>query len=168
MVDNKFTAGPDLPDLPRFGMQMRMPRSYDNMQWYGRGPQESYWDRQTGAAVGIYSEKVTQPAQLYVRPQEYGNKTDVRWMTLTDDKGSGIKVTGLPLLYVSAWPWSMEDLEMARHPSELPPRDFITANIDFKQMGVGGDNSWGARVHEEYTLPAKEYEYSFMIEPINK
>ena len=167
-VDNKFTAGNDLPDLPRLGMQMTVPQSYDNLQWYGRGPQESYWDRLTGAAVGIYSEKVTEPAHMYVRPQEYANKTDVRWMTLTNADGHGIKVTGLPLLYVSAWPWSLEDIESAAHPYELPQRDFITVNIDYKQMGVGGDNSWGAKIHDEYTLPAKEYEYSFLIEPINQ
>ncbi len=114
----------------------------------------------------LYEEKVTQPQHLYIRPQEYGNKTDVRWITLTDAGGSGIKVTALPLLYVSAWPWSMEDIEKARHPVELPERDFITVNIDYKQMGVGGDDSWGAQAHPEYTLPAKQYEYSFLIEPL--
>lgn len=168
LAEIKLTCGADLPELPRIGMQMKIPRAYDTMQWYGRGPHENYWDRQTGSAVGLYSEKVTQPDHIYVRPQECGNKTDVRWMTLTDAAGSGIKVTGLPLLYVSAWPWSMEDIEEARHPYELPDRDYITVNIDYKQMGVGGDDSWGARIHPEYTLPAKEYEYRFLIEPIKK
>lgn len=166
LVESRFTAGADLPDLPRLGMQMKMPRTYDTMQWYGRGPHESYWDRLAGAAVGLYSEKVTEPAHLYIKPQEYGNKTDVRWMTLTDAEGRGIKVTGLPLLYVSAWPWTMEDLWKAKHPSDLPTNNFITVNIDYKQMGVAGDDSWGARPHPQYTLPAQEYEYRFLIEPV--
>jgi len=166
LVENRFTPGDKLPELPRFGMQMKIRRQFDTLRWYGRGPHESYWDRLAGAAVGLYEEKVTQPQHLYIRPQEYGNKTDVRWMTLTDAGGSGIKVTALPLLYVGAWPWSMEDIEKARHPVELPERDFITVNIDYKQMGVGGDDSWGAQTHPEYTLPAKQYEYSFLIEPL--
>lgn len=161
----KLTPGAGLPDLPRFGMQMKIP-SYVNLQWYGRGPHESYWDRLTGASVGIYSEKVNAPAHLYVRPQECGNKTDVRWMTLTDDSGGGIKITALPLLYVSAWPWSLEDLENARHPYQLPQRDFVTVNIDYKQMGVGGDDSWGAAIHKAYLLPARDYEYRFLLELI--
>ena len=147
-------------------MQMQMPDCYANMQWYGRGPHESYWDRKTGAAVGIYAETVTKPEHRYVRPQENGNKTDVRWMTLTDDEGFGIKFTAMPLLSVSAWPYSMKDLAGAWHPYEIPERDFITVNIDYKQMGVGGDDSWGARTHPEYTLPAKKYQYDFSIEPV--
>jgi beta-galactosidase len=165
LADIKLIPGPGLPELPRFGMQMKIPRAYNTLQWYGRGPHESYWDRLAGAAVGIYSEKVDQPAHMYVRPQEYGNKADVRWMTLTDDAGSGIKITGLPLLYVSAWPWALENMEKAMHPADLPQRNFVTVNIDYKQMGVGGDDSWGAKPHPEYTLPAKEYEYRFLIEP---
>ena len=156
-----------MPNIPRIGMQMKMPNEYANMKWYGRGPHENYWDRKTGAAVGIYSQKVTEPDHVYVRPQENGNRTDVRWMTLTDKKGRGIRVTGIPLLSVSAWPYSMEDLSKAWHPYEISERDFVTVNIDYKQMGVGGDNSWGAKTHPEYTLPAKQYEYEFMIEPIN-
>lgn len=165
LVANYLAPGSDLPDLPRFGMQMQIARQYDVMKWYGRGPHESYWDRNTGAAVGIYQEKVTQPEHLYVRMQEYGNKTDVRWMTLTDEQGNGIKVTGMPLLYVSVWPWSLEDIEQADHPYQLPDRDFITVNIDYKQMGLAGD-SWKAKIYEPYTLPAKEYRYTFVIEPV--
>ncbi len=168
LVENHFAGSGDLPEMPRFGMQVKIPNRFALLRWYGRGPHESYWDRLTGAAVGIYEEIVTEPKHMYIRPQEYGNKTDVRWMTLTDRTGHGLKITGLPLLYVSAWPWSMEDLEKAKHPHELPDRDFLTVNIDYKQMGVGGDDSWGAQTHTQYTLPAKdkEYGYSFLIEPI--
>ncbi|MCF7956572.1 MAG: DUF4981 domain-containing protein [Phycisphaerae bacterium] len=162
----RLNPGKDLPNIPRIGMQFKMPNSFDDMKWYGRGPHENYWDRKTGAAVGLYAERVTEPAHQYVRPQENGNKTDVRWMTLTDANGKGLKFTGLPMLSISAWPCGMEDIEAAKHPFEIPHRDFITVNVDYKQMGVGGDNSWGAKTHEEYTLPPKEYAYSFMISPL--
>jgi beta-galactosidase len=165
-VKNTLIPDKDLPNIPRIGMQMKIPNRYANMKWYGRGPHESYWDRKTGAAVGIYKEKVTEPDHVYIRPQENGNKTDVRWMTLTDKRGTGIKVFGMPLLSVSVWPYSMDDLSAAWHPYEIPGRDFITVNIDYKQMGVGGDDSWGARTHPEYTLPAKQYQYEFVIEPL--
>ncbi len=165
-VRNTLKPAGKLPNIPRIGMQMKMPKKYTNLQWYGNGPHESYWDRKDGAAVGIYSENVTKPEHVYIRPQENGNKTDVRWMILADKKGDGIKVTGMPLLSVSAWPYSMEDLAKAWHPYEIPTRNYVTVNIDYKQMGVGGDNSWGARTHPEYTLPAKAYEYEFIIEPV--
>ena len=87
-------------------------------------------------------------------------------MTLTDENGRGLKFTALPLLSVSAWPYAMEDIKKAEHPFEIPDRDYITVNIDYKQMGVGGDDSWGARTHPEYTMPAKEYDYSFVMEPL--
>ena len=166
LVYYRLKPGKELPNIPRIGMQFKMPKAFDNMKWYGRGPHENYWDRKTGAAVDVYAEKVTEPAHEYVRPQENGNKTDVRWMTLTDNAGKGLKFTALPLLSVSAWPYAMEDIEAAKHPFEIAERDYITVNVDYKQMGVGGDNSWGAKTHKEYTLPAKEYAYSFVIEPV--
>ena len=166
LVENTLMPAKGLPEIPRIGMQMKIPNTYSNMEWYGRGPHESYWDRNFGAAIGVYSEKVFEPDHMYIRPQEYGNKTDVRWMTLADGGDFGIKITGIPELYVSAWPYSMEDIEKAWHSFDLPDRDFITVNIDYKQMGVGGDNSWGARTHSEYTLPAIEYKYQFIIEPL--
>ncbi len=174
-VENDFMPDKDLPMLPRLGMQMQIPRAFNRMAWYGRGPHESYWDRKSGAAIGRYEAIVTEPDHLYIRPQEYGNKTDVRWMTLTDASGRGLKITArvafdsfVPVLSVSAWPWSLDDIEAAAHPFELPDRDFVTVNIDCKQMGVGGDNSWGAKIHDEYTIPAKPYRYAFTIEPYQK
>jgi beta-galactosidase len=146
-------------------MQMAMPEEFNVMTWYGRGPQESYWDRKTGAAVGVYSGRVEEVIHDYVRPQENGNRTDVRWVALTNKDGAGLLAVGMPLLNVSAWPYTMWDLERARHVHELPRRDSITVNLDYKQMGVGGDNSWGARTHPEYTLPAGPYSYSFRLRP---
>jgi beta-galactosidase len=166
VVDASFTpGGVRLPNLPRFGMQMAIPARFDTLTWLGRGPQENYWDRKTGAAYGLYSGPVEREIHVYTRPQENGNKSDVRWMALTDQNRVGLLAVGAPTIDVSAWPFTMQDLEKARHINELPHRDSITVNIDYKQMGVGGDNSWGARTHPEYTLPAKPYHYSFRLMP---
>jgi len=162
-----YMAGDDvrLPDLPRFGMQMAIPNEFDLLTWYGRGPHENYWDRNTGAPVGLYSGRVPELLYQYVRPQEHGNRTDVRWLALANADGVGLLAVGMPLLSISAWPYTMADLERARHINELPPRDTITVNLDYRQMGVGGDDGWGARVHPEYSLPCQDYLYRFRLRP---
>jgi beta-galactosidase len=166
VVESRFDPhGMKLPDLPRFGMQLAIPGELDTMTWYGRGAHENYCDRNTGAAVGRYSGPVAEQGYSYVRPQENGNKTDVRWMTLTDADGAGLLVVGMPMLSVSAWPYTMADLERARHINELPPRDTITVNVDYKQMGVGADDGWGARPHPQYCLPCQPYSYRFRLRP---
>jgi len=159
----------DLPEIPRIGMQMQMPGEFSTMQWFGRGPQESYWDRKDGYAVGLYEENVYKPEHIYVRPQENGNKTDVRWASWTNSKGTGLAAIGQPLIYASAWPYTMDDLEKARHINELPTRETITVNIDYKQTGVAGDNSWGARPHDQYTLFANQpYQWKVRLVPLTK
>jgi len=167
IVENSFWPKGDLPELPRFGMQMAIPAEYSVMTWYGRGPHETYWDRNNGAAVGVYSGPVEDQIHDYFRPQENGNKTDVRWVALTNEEGIGLLVVGMPLLNVSAWPYTMEDLEKAKHINELPRRNTITVNLDYKQMGIGGYDGWSpkARPHPEFTLPAKPYSYSFRLRP---
>jgi len=168
VVRNSFTPA---MDMIRFGMQMAVPRRYDTMTWLGRGPHETQWDRKTGAAVGRYSGKVKDLIHDYIRPQENGNRDDVRWMALTDDEGKGFLVSdaGGTLLNVSAWPYSMEDLEDARHPHELPDRDFITVNIDYRQRGVGGDVPAIANVHEEFKLKkGLPCSYAFRLSPYGK
>ncbi len=161
-------ASSNIPELPRFGMQMAIPGRYSTMTYLGRGPYENYWDRHTGSAVGLYTGSVEEMLHVYTRPQESSNRTDVRWLMLADKDGAGLLAVGMPLLSVSAWPYSMEDLEKAMHINELPRRDFITVNLDWKQMGVGGDDSWGARTHPEYALPAKPYSYRFRLKPYTK
>ncbi len=161
-------ADENLPDMPRFGMQLAIPGDYDNVEYYGRGPQENYWDRNTGTAIGIYSSKVKDLNYDYVEPGENGNRTDVRWVTFTDAKGNGIRATGEPQIYFSAWPYKMEELERVPHPYEMLLSNDITVNLDYLQMGVGGDDSWGAPPHNEFLiLPDKEYSYSFKIEPVS-
>ncbi len=161
-------VGGNIPELPRFGMQLAIPGRYSTMTYLGRGPYENYWDRHTGSAVGLYSGTVEELLHVYTRPQESSNRTDVRWLMLADKDGAGLLAIGMPLLSVSAWPYSMEDLEKAMHINELPRRDFVTLNLDYKQMGVGGDDSWGARTHPEYTLPARPYAYQFRLKPYTK
>jgi beta-galactosidase len=167
LINQLLTPGKDLPELPRIGMQMQMPSEFSTMNWFGRGPQESYWDRKTGYAVGLYEESVYEPEHIYVRPQENGNKTDVRWASWTNKKGVGLVAIGQPLINASAWPYTMKDLEKAVHINELPTRKSITLNIDYMQTGVGGDNSWGARPHKEYTLLAnKAYTWQVRLSPV--
>lgn len=176
LITNRFIPGKDgLPELPRFGQTMTLPTEFDNMTWYGRGPHESYWDRKTSAAVGVYNGKVLDQYHPYIRPQENGNKTDVRWVALTNADGLGLLAVGMPLLNVSANHFLFDDFENGpekeqHHPFDLKMRDFVTLNLDYKQMGVGGDTSWGdrARPHAEYTLYSQEYTYSFRLRPISK
>jgi len=174
VVENRFVPGEsDLPNLPRFGMTMTLPVDFDNMTWYGRGPHESYWDRKTGAAIGVYGGKVMEQYHSHARPQENGNRTDVRWAALTNDEGTGLLVVGAPLLNVSAHHFTIDDFDPGnekrqRHTTDIKKRNLVTLNIDYKQMGVGGDTSWGARPHAQYTLPAREYKYRFKLRPFSQ
>jgi beta-galactosidase len=160
--------GEKLEDLPRFGMQMAIDDAYDTMTWFGRGPHETYWDRKTSGEISLHSGKVAELVHGYTRPQENGNRSDVRWVSFTNAKGNGLLVAGAPTFDVSAWPYSMATLEKGKHINELPPDGNITVNIDYKQMGVGGDDSWGARPHAEYTLPPKQYAYTFRLKAFSK
>jgi beta-galactosidase len=176
IINNSFEpANTNLPEMPRFGMMMTLPVEFENIAWYGRGPHENYWDRKTGAAVGVYSGKVIDLYHPYIRPQENGNRTDVRWVALTNDKGTGLLAVGLPLLSISALPFIDEDFDpglekQQRHTYHVKKRDLITLKLDYKQMGVGGDTSWGdrARAHPEYRLPVRGYSYSFILRPYSK
>ena len=154
------------PRLPRIGMQMALPEKYDRVTWFGRGPHETYWDRKTGGVIGVHKRPVNEMWHPYTEPQETGNRTDVRWATLLDDGGKGLKITGDSPLSFSAWPFAMSDLAGKAHPYEVSMRDFITVNIDHKQQGVAGDNSWGAQVHAEYRLEPKAYRYGFTLEAV--
>ncbi|APZ45929.1 hypothetical protein BW723_06310 [Polaribacter reichenbachii] len=182
LVDNTFRkTQKDLPDLPRLGLNIQLLKDFDQLSFYGRGPFENYWDRKTGAKIGLYKGLVDDFNWAYIRPQENGNKTDVRWFSLTDKSGKGFKIYGLPTINFSAHHSIMEDFEslertdgrqskgdtvINRHTIDVKVRDLTSLNIDFKQMGVGGDTSWGAETHKEYKLLDKTYKYSFLIEPI--
>jgi beta-galactosidase len=172
-VEASFMPGrADLPDLPRFGVRLELPAAFDTLTWFGRGPHESYWDRKTGAAIGLYSGSVMDQYPRYVRPQEFGNKSDVRWASLTNAAGVGLLAQGLPSIETSASPFLPEDYDTGRGPdqrhlNDLRPCDCVVWNIDLRQMGVGGDTSWGAKVHPEYTLPARPYTFAFRLRPFS-
>jgi beta-galactosidase len=166
-VSMRIISETDMPEIPRVGMQLGLPESLDTMTWFGRGPHENYIDRRASALVGRYSGKVPKLVTAYVRPQENGNRTDVRWVAFTDAEGRGLRAkAGGSLLSISAWPYTQEDLENARHTHELPRRHFLTVNLDHRQRGVGGINSWGAKPLPQHTLPCGLYEYTFTLEPI--
>jgi len=174
VVTVEFTPGDmPLPELPRFGMKMTLPfPAFSYIEWFGRGPHGSYWDRKTGAAVGRYKGSVWSQYFPHVRPQENGNKCDVRWAVLSYKKGSGLIVTGADPLSIEAHQFNIEELNYVpfgqRHGTDIKPRDFITLCIDYKQMGVGGDNAWGARPHAKYTLYPRFYSYKFRLRPFSK
>src|SRR3990170_7293379 len=122
-------------------MQMAIPAELRHVTWYGRGPHENYSDRSASAIFSCYNARIDQFIHNYVRPQENANRTGVRWIAFTDDRGNGLLAVRRSGLGASAWPYTMEDLEQARHIHELPRRDAITVNLDGGQMGVGGDDS---------------------------
>lgn len=173
LVENKFHVdSPDsLPMLPKYGMQVEISKQFDTFTYLGKGPHENYNDRNLSADVGLYSESVSNDYYMYIRPQESSNKTNVRWLSLTDKNGKGFYVAGVSsYLSVSAWPYTTQNIDNALHTYDLKKEDFITLNIDYKQMGVGGDDSWSknALPHEQFRVPVKDYSYSFLIKPITK
>ncbi len=162
-------GGTGLPLIPKVGMTCAVAGQLDQIHWYGRGPQETYWDRKTGGEIAIHQLTVDEMVHPYVRAQDNANRADVRWFTLTTKEGFGLEVAGQTPLNFSTWPYTLEDLEQASHDYELPRRETITVNIDHQLHGVGGDNSWGARTHPQYTLPGDQpYQYSFTLSPVRK
>ncbi len=156
----------DFPPLARVGMQFAMPSSYDYIKWYGRGPFESYQDRKESAHAGIWAGAVYDQHFPYVMPQENGNKTDVRWLSITDDAQTGLKITGTPLMEVNVQDYSQEALNISKTGHSLYRGNKTYVHIDLRQMGLGGDDSWSPRVHEEYLLKEKNYKFGFVINPL--
>ncbi|OKI81389.1 glycoside hydrolase family 2 TIM barrel-domain containing protein [Streptomyces sp. CB02414] len=168
-VDNTLHPGAaNLPYIPEVGTMLFLPRGLDRMHWYGRGPEENHWDRNTGTDVGLHSGTVAEQWTPYIRPQENGNKTDVRWVALTDRHGVGLLASGEPLLEVNASHFTPEDLSGGvRHDYQLTPRDAVVLRLSHRQMGVGGDNSWGAHTHDEFKLFAdRDYSYTYRLRPL--
>ncbi len=172
LVEGHLVPGDSvLPDLPRMGTDLRMPQGYEEVQWLGRGPQENYCDRKSGAFVGLYHSSVDSLFFAYISPQETGTRTDTRWIAITDTEGEGLLFVGMPRLSWSALHYTEEDLTQpyrgSMHPYELHKEDFVNVHLDLRQMGVGGDNSWGATPHPQYLIPAREYSYSYLIRPLH-
>lgn len=172
VVDTHLSIGKDgLPNLPRFGMRWELPVNFDNLEYFGRGPYENYVDRNRGVFVGKYKSKVKDQYFNYVRPQENGYKTEVRWFELKNENGLGIKVCGMPQLGFSSLHNPIEDFDQLthkdyRHMNDICKKDGVYICCDLMMMGVGGDNSWGALPNEQYCIQAKDYSFSFTIEPV--
>lgn len=174
-VNCTFIPGNDtLPLLPRIGVTLKVKKEHSQVEWFGRGPFENYYDRNTSSFVGLYKGNVANQYFPYSRPQETGNKTDVRWMSLSNNSNIGLKVEGKSCISTSTYPFRNEDLceiddrKHQRHLSDIQPKEMITWNIDYKQMGVGGDTSWGAYPHQPYLIYANKIEFGFRIIGIDK
>lgn len=154
-----------LSDMPLFGMSYKIPKDYSEVKWYGMGPEENYIDRVHGARLGIFETDVNKNMSEYVIPQECGNRIGTRWLEITDKIGVGIKIAGEEPFEFSALPYTIGEIESAQHHYELPKSHCTALNINKIQMGVGGDDSWGAPTHEEYLIPSnKGYSFSYTIE----
>jgi len=183
-VLNRLHASPtENYDIPRVGMFFCLGQEFENLTWFGRGPWENYIDRNVSAFVDLYAGKVSEQLVPYERPQENGNKTDVRWAALTNNQGVGLMAvseSNRPGFEMTAMPYLTSDLDARegydygpvhleqKHINQVIQRDFVRWNIDFGQRGVAGVNSWGARPLEQYQLaPDITYEYGFTLVPVN-
>jgi len=169
VTHNLIPGAQHLPELPRFGMALQLPARLDHVTWFGRGPHENYVDRYRSAFVDRYTSTVDELFFSYVAAQETGTRIDTRWLLLADQHGVGLLVSGQPLLSFSASHHTAEDLTQphrgANHAHEVIRRDHVVLHLDLKQMGVGGDNSWGARPHRAYRLPYNRYGFTYSLRP---
>ncbi len=156
----------ELPTLPRLGLQLRLPGSFNRFTWYGRGPHESYCDRKESAPVGVYAGTVQEQYVPYVFPQENGNKADTRWAALTNSRGLGLLAIGLPLLNVSAHHYTPEDFTAARHTCDLTRRNETILHLDHRQAGLGS-NSCGPGPLPQYLIEAKETTFTVRLRPFS-
>jgi beta-galactosidase len=164
-VDVKLAYDPvkELGDMPEFGMITKLSADYDRVRFFGLGPLENYIDRREGARLGIFDYRAAENMTPYLMPQECGNRTGVRWAEITNAKGQGLKLW-LNGGEFSALPWTPHEIENAAHGYELPPVNYTVLKMSARQMGVGGDDSWGARTHPEYLLDVSKplaFEFSF-------
>ncbi len=159
--------GPGLASLPRVGMAARIPSDYSRVKWLGRGPHENYADRKASAFYGLYALDAADFHFPYVEPQESGNRTDTFWVSFTDADGKGIRVKGDSQINFNVSPYTLGELETRKHPWDLEPCGGWVVYLDYGQMGLAGENSWGAMPWPEYQLPTdREYAYGFVLEPL--
>ncbi|MDI9871661.1 glycoside hydrolase family 2 TIM barrel-domain containing protein [Flectobacillus roseus] len=170
----KVTANLDLgdrnlPEMPRFGMRMNLKQDYKLLNYYGRGPWENYQDRNLASFLGVYADTVVKAVESnYIRPQEHGYRTDARWIKIANEQGNGLMIEGVQPISFSLLPFKTEDLDPGlskkqQHPTDIKIRDENTLQIDLKQRGLGGDDSWGALPHKEYRLTDKKFTYSYIL-----
>jgi beta-galactosidase len=169
-IEFQLDSSKENPDIPKIGMTYKIKSEFQNMEWFGRGPYDDYEDRKSGAFIGKYSGIVKQLFHNYPHPQENGNHSDTKYITLTNKDGLGLIAIGIPALNVSAWPYSLENIDQALHTNELIDDGNITVNIDYKQKGVGGDTAWDerSRPHPQYRIPSGNYTYKFKLRVFDK
>lgn len=161
----------DVPNMFRFGMQMPMPKEFEQIVYYGRGPIENYIDRNHASLLGVYKQTVDEQFYPYIRPQETGTKTDIRWWNICNPSGKGLRIVATAPFSASALHYTIDCLDDGRqkgqrHSLELTPMPLTNLCIDLKQMGLGCVNSWGAIARPEYQLPYGEYEFTFLLMPV--
>lgn len=168
-VDYQASIDKNAPNIPKIGMQFDIINQFSNVEYFGKGPQANYSDRNTGAKLGLYSGKAESMSYEYIVPQEFGNHMETKWFSLKNASGNGVLIKGEQPLNFSVSPYSLSNLEVARHTYELNKRKTLTVNIDLIQMGVGGDNTWSFRAepHNEYLVKPNDYRYSFYIIPLS-
>ncbi len=170
-VDYELKASSALPNIPKVGMQMGIKETFNQISWYGKGEMENYIDRNHGFPIARYSLPIEKFIEPYIMPQENGNRTEVRWMAFTSlEKNEGLLVVEEnQALSMSAWPYTQENIDEARHTFDLVNAGYITVNIDLIQMGVGGNDSWSpiSAPLEKYQIPSHDYQYSFFLVPFN-
>ncbi len=166
-LQSDFKSDGEWPPLPKVGVQLQLPGQFADVEWYGRGPHESYWDRKTGARVGSYRAKAADMGFLQVNPQENGNRSDVRWIRLTNASGSGMEIRGEGLFNFTVHDYTDQALLDAKKTQEIVRDGKITLSLDLQQTGLGGDDSWSPRTHPEYLLRAKEYSFVLKFKPTN-
>ncbi len=172
-VNPSMIAGKNnMPELPRFGMRLILNNEFEQVSWFGRGPFDNYWDRNYAADIDLYKMPADSLFHPYARAQESGYRTDVRWISLTNKHQIGLMAVGEPHISTGVLHFNMKQLDFDRnakennHGGSMKKDELIWWNIDYKQMGVGGDNSWGAKTHTEYTLPYQGYQYTFTLKPV--
>ncbi|GIP30115.1 beta-galactosidase [Paenibacillus sp. J23TS9] len=150
--------------LPKIGLQLQIPGDMEHVKWYGRGPGESYSDSKEAGRIGVYQSTVDGLFTPYIYPQENGNRTDVRWVSIVDEAGIGLLAAGAPVLEFSARRYTDGDLEEAQHMSDLKPRDFITLNLDYRQNGLGS-NSCGPAQSPEHSVKPEPFQFRILLQP---
>ncbi|MFC4808685.1 glycoside hydrolase family 2 TIM barrel-domain containing protein [Paenibacillus sp. GCM10023250] len=166
-VGLQLEPGEGLPEIPEIGLMLTMDGSFDQLAWYGKGPHESYWDRQHGAKLGRYAGTVAEQFVPYLRPQECGNKVGVRSAEIANGRGAALRIAGEPQFELNALPYTPQELEAHDHVYKLPASGKTVVRINHKQSGVGGDDSWGAKTHPEFVLHAnRTYAFRFTLQGI--
>ncbi|MCM3628263.1 DUF4981 domain-containing protein [Paenibacillus glycanilyticus] len=164
-VEMQLVPGSQLPEIPEIGIMFSMDGAFTDLEWYGKGPHESYWDRQLSAKIGLHQGKVAEQFVPYLRPQECGNKTGVRHASISNPEGVALHIAGEPTFELNALPYTPFELEANDHVHKLPASDKTVVRINYRQMGIGGDDSWGSKPHPQFLLLAdRNYSFRFTMQ----